>query len=93
MRKLKYFGVLCALLLLALLLGAYLCLRGSLPQLDGQLRQAELAAPVRITRDARGVPTIEAAIVAKRGSSIKAARPIASNSRPQCASLTAITEM
>ena len=61
MRKLKYFGVLCALLLLALLLGAYLCLRGSLPRLDGQLRQAELAAPVRITRDARGVPTIEAA--------------------------------
>jgi penicillin G amidase len=61
MRKLKYFGVLCALLLLAVLLGAYLCLRGSLPQLDGQLRQPELAAAVRITRDARGVPTIEAA--------------------------------
>jgi penicillin amidase len=61
MRKLKYFGVLCALLLPAALLAAYLCLRGSLPQLDGRLLQPQLAAAVRISRDARGVPTLEAA--------------------------------
>src|SRR5271170_7179843 len=61
MRKLKFLGIAVVLALIAALLGAYGCLRGSLPQLDGQLRQAELAAPVRITRDARGVPTIEAA--------------------------------
>lgn len=36
-------------------------LRASLPRLDGELREAGLKAPVRITRDALGVPTIEAA--------------------------------
>jgi penicillin G amidase len=61
MRKLKFLGIAVALVLIAALLGAYGCLRGSLPRLDGELRQAALSAPVRITRDARGVPTIEAA--------------------------------
>lgn len=36
-------------------------LRASLPRLDGELREVGLKAPVRITRDALGVPTIEAA--------------------------------
>src|SRR5580698_106732 len=61
MRALKYTGALFALLLLAAVLGAYLCLRGSLPRLDGELRGAGLAAPVTVTRDARGVPTLTAA--------------------------------
>jgi penicillin G amidase len=50
--------------LLALILGAlvlaYCLLRASLPPLDGVLHQAALAAPVRIDRDNRGVPTIVA---------------------------------
>ncbi|MBV8143434.1 MAG: penicillin acylase family protein [Gammaproteobacteria bacterium] len=39
----------------------YLMLRGSLPQLDGELEAAGLSAPVRIARDALGEPTIDAA--------------------------------
>ena len=39
---------------------AYLLLRGSLPQLDGDLTAIELAAPVIVERDAQGVPTITA---------------------------------
>jgi len=39
----------------------YGMLRASLPRLDGELRELGLKAPVRITRDALGVPTIEAA--------------------------------
>jgi penicillin G amidase len=60
MRALKYAGALLALLILAALLGAYLCLRGSLPRLDGELRGTGLAASVQVTRDARGVPTLSA---------------------------------
>jgi penicillin amidase len=54
-------GAVLALSALAVLGGAYLLLRASLPQLEGARRQGELHAPVRITRDWRGVPTIEAA--------------------------------
>jgi penicillin G amidase len=36
-------------------------LLGSLPRLDGRVRARSLTAPVRIARDALGVPTIEAA--------------------------------
>jgi penicillin amidase len=61
MHKLKLIGGAAALLLLALALSAYLLLRASLPPLDGALHQQELGAPVGITRDARGVPTIVAA--------------------------------
>ena len=61
MRKLKYLGAACALLILAALTGAWLCLRGSLPVLDGRVSAPGLSAPVSITRDARGVPTISAA--------------------------------
>lgn len=54
-----------AALLLVVLLGAGLWLdiglRGSLPQLEGQLRLAGLSAPVTVTRDALGTPTIDAA--------------------------------
>src|SRR5579863_268491 len=39
---------------------AYLVARSALPQLDGGLQVTGLSAPVTVTRDARGVPTIEA---------------------------------
>src|SRR6266699_1835843 len=61
MRTLKYVGAAVAVLLLAALATTYGVLRGSLARLDGKLRLAGLAAPVRIERDSRGVPTIEAA--------------------------------
>ena len=61
MRTLKYVGAAVAVLLLAALATTYGVLRGSLARLDGKLRVAGLAAPVRIERDSRGVPTIEAA--------------------------------
>lgn len=61
MRSLKYLGLAAVALALLALATAYGVLRASLPRLDGALRQAGLSAPVRITRDARGVPTIEAA--------------------------------
>lgn len=60
MLKLKFVGAACALLLIAAVSAAYLCLRGSLAQLDGTVRAGALSAPLRIERDARGVPTIEA---------------------------------
>jgi penicillin G amidase len=63
MRKLKFLGLAAALLTLlaaVALATLYSLLRASLPQLEGEIRLAGLAAPVRITRDARGVPTIEA---------------------------------
>ncbi len=60
MPKLKFVAAACALLVIAALLAAYLCLQGSLPPLDGTVRESALAAPLRIERDARGVPTIEA---------------------------------
>ncbi len=61
MRKLKILGAALALVLVALLGLGYLALRGSLPRLDGSLPMAGLGDPVRISRDDRGVPTIEAA--------------------------------
>src|SRR5882762_3479759 len=60
MRTLKYLGAAAALLLLAALALGWLLLRASLPHLDGALRQPGLRSAVRITRDSRGVPTIEA---------------------------------
>ncbi|MFD0737771.1 penicillin acylase family protein [Lysobacter koreensis] len=48
-------------LLLVLGLAAWLALRGSLPQLDGELALPGLSAPIAVTRDALGVVTIEAA--------------------------------
>ena len=48
-------------LLLVLLLVTWGLLRGSLPQLDGELALPGLSAPVSIQRDALGVLTVEAA--------------------------------
>src|SRR5207253_8905798 len=61
MRTLKYVGAAVAVLLLAALATTYGVLHGSLARLDGKLRVAGLTAHVRIERDSRGVPTIEAA--------------------------------
>jgi penicillin G amidase len=61
MRKLGYVCAAVAVLLLAALALAYGVLRASLPPLDGTLHVRGLGAPVSITRDARGVPTITAA--------------------------------
>jgi penicillin amidase len=61
MRTLKLIGAAAAVLVLAALGTAYGLLRASLPQLDGRIHLAGLSAPVRVARDARGVPTIEAA--------------------------------
>lgn len=47
-----------ALLLALAVLGAWLFLRASLPQLEGARRSPLLDAPVTVTRDADGVPTI-----------------------------------
>ncbi len=49
------------LLVLGILAWGYWIARSALPQLDGELRVSGLSAPVRVTRDAHGVPTIEAA--------------------------------
>ena len=53
-----------ACLIVAILLGvaayAYLVVRSALPQLDGRLLVNGLSAPVTVTRDTHGVPTIEA---------------------------------
>jgi len=54
--------VLAALILLAGAVGyAYYVAHSALPQLDGRVRISGLAAPVTVTRDSHGVPTIEAA--------------------------------
>jgi penicillin amidase len=54
-------GAAAALLVVIALAVPYGMLRASLPRLDGELRAVGLKAPVRITRDALGVPTVEAA--------------------------------
>ncbi len=55
-------GVLVLILLIALGTGAWLdsIARSALPQLDGTLRVQGLAAPVWVTRDSHGFPTLEA---------------------------------
>src|SRR5579862_4709695 len=60
MRKLLFCGAALVLVVLLALLGCYALLRASLPRLDGTLKAPGLAAPVTISRDARGVPTITA---------------------------------
>ena len=60
MRTLKYLGAAATVLLLAALALGWLLLRASLPRLDGALAASGLTGAVRITRDSRGVPTIEA---------------------------------
>ncbi len=60
-RVLKIVGIAAAMVLLGMIaagLWVYGQIRGSLPQLDGQLTAAELSAPVVIERDALGIPTL-----------------------------------
>lgn len=45
-------------LLVVVSLGLWLTLRGSLPELDGQITVGDLAGPVTVQRDTHGVPTI-----------------------------------
>ena len=61
MRTLKYIGAAAAVLLLAALTLGIGLLRASLPRLEGASGEPGLTSVVRITRDSRGVPTIEAA--------------------------------
>ncbi len=61
MRKLKLLGASLVVLLVLLVAAGFVALRGSLPRLDGSVALAGLSAPVHISRDARGVPTLEAA--------------------------------
>ncbi len=49
-----------AALILLILAGGFLWLRGSLPQLDGNLELPGLAAPVAVLRDGDGIVTIQA---------------------------------
>lgn len=49
---------LCILATLGLVLWAWLALRGSLPQLDGERTVEGLSAEVRVERDGLGIPTI-----------------------------------
>jgi len=49
---------------LALAAGAYLHLRRSLPQIEGEIRLAGVEAPVEILRDANGIPHVFASTVA-----------------------------
>jgi penicillin G amidase len=64
----RFVGLLLLSLLLVAMLGTagwcYLVARRALPQLDGSVPVPGLSAPVTVIRDARGVPTIEAATLA-----------------------------
>lgn len=66
-RRTSIFRIIGWLLLAVLLLlaaaaaYAYYIARSALPQLDGQVAVNGLGAPVKVTRDTHGVPTIEAA--------------------------------
>jgi penicillin amidase len=60
-RWLRRASVLLLILLALALLAAWLALRASLPQLDGEAALAGLSAPVTVERDALGVPVIRGA--------------------------------
>lgn len=60
-RWVKRIALLLILLVLAAAVAAWLALRASLPQLDGELALHGLSAPVAIQRDRLGVVTIDAA--------------------------------
>jgi penicillin amidase len=60
LKYLTYIAASCAVLLLVLFVVAYGVLHASLPQLDGNISEAALSAPVRIERDRLGVPTLQA---------------------------------
>src|SRR5262249_56317206 len=52
---------LLALAAIAFCLYVYSVARAALPQLDGTIKLSALSAPVKVTRDLHGVPTIDAA--------------------------------
>ena len=58
---LTWFAVLLLLAFLAALGSLYFMARGALPELDGIMSIKGLSAPVTVTRDAHGAPTIDAA--------------------------------
>lgn len=60
-RVLVGLGIAIAVLALVLVIGGYVFVRGSAPQLDGTVKLAGLSAPVTVTRDSLGVPTVMAA--------------------------------
>jgi penicillin amidase len=60
-RWLKRSALLLLFLIVVAILGAWWLMRGSLPQLDGELTLSGLSAPVSIQRDKLGVVTIDAA--------------------------------
>ena len=60
-RWLKRSALLLLFLIVAAVFGAWWLMRGSLPQLDGELALSGLSAPVSIQRDRLGVVTIDAA--------------------------------
>ena len=60
-RRLAIAGVCLVFLLLALFAWLLRIARSALPELDGSLPVRGLSAPVSVTRDEHGVPTIEAA--------------------------------
>lgn len=64
MRRFLRFAAWLTVLLAALLAGAYLYLRQSLPKTEGEIRLAGLAAPVDVLRDRYGIPHIFAASLA-----------------------------
>lgn len=59
-RRLGWALLALLLALVALLLAAWLFLRASLAQLEGERTASGIASPVQIERDALGVPTIRA---------------------------------
>jgi penicillin amidase len=59
-RVLLWIVVIVSIVLAAVVGCAFYVARSALPQLDGQLPLKGLTAPVTVTRDAHGVPTIEA---------------------------------
>src|SRR6201984_309410 len=59
-------GAVCASIVLILVVAVAWVLsiaRSALPELDGALPVSGIAAPVSVTRDAHGVPTIESATI------------------------------
>jgi penicillin amidase len=58
---LRRFAIAVLLILVGAALYLWFVVHSALPQLDGRLQVAGLSAPVTVTRDGHGVPTIEAA--------------------------------
>lgn len=60
LRLLRNVGIAIVALVILSSLAAYLTLRASLPQIDGEITAAQLTAPASIERDADGTPVIRA---------------------------------